>query len=123
MRTGVAVVKTPVPASAPESRTTAPSRGRRALRFALLFIGVVIVVDALVGEKGLLAMRQARQDYRALEASLSAAKAENARLREDARRLREDPRAVEDMARRELGLIKPGEKLFIVRDVPAADAK
>ncbi|HVG68650.1 MAG TPA: septum formation initiator family protein [Gaiellales bacterium] len=102
---------------------TAPRRGRRALRFALLFIGVVIVVDALVGEKGLLAMRKARQDYRTLEASLSAAQAENARLREDARRLREDPRAVEDMARRELGLIKPGEKLFIVRDVPAADAK
>ena len=102
---------------------TAPRRGRRALRFALLFIGVVIVVDALVGEKGLLAMRKARQDYRTLEASLSAAKAENARLREDARRLREDPRAVEDMARRELGLIKPGETLFIVRDVPAADAK
>ena len=102
---------------------TAPRRGRRALRFALLFIGVVIVVDALVGEKGLLAMRKARQDYRTLEASLSAAQAENARLREDARRLREDPRAVEDMARRELGLIKPGEKLFIVRGVPAADAK
>jgi cell division protein FtsB len=110
-------------APSPESRTTAPRRGRRALRYALLFIGVVIVVDALVGEKGLLAMRKARQDYRTLETWLTAARAENARLRDEARRLREDPRAVEDMARRELGLIKPGEKLFIVRDVPPADAK
>jgi cell division protein FtsB len=93
------------------------------LRYALVFIGVVIVVDALVGEKGLLAMRQARQDYRALEASLSSAKSENERLREEARRLREDPRAVEDLARRELGLIKPGETLFIIRDVPPARAK
>ena len=70
----------------------------------LLFIGAVIVVDALVGEKGLLAMRKARQEYRALEASLSAAKMENSRLREEARRLREDPRAVEDMARRRGGM-------------------
>ena len=109
--------------SPPESKTTAPRRGRRTLRYVLVFIGVVVVVDALVGEKGLLAMRKARQDYRALESSLSAAQAENARLREEARRLREDPRAVEDLARRELGLIKPGEKLFIVRDVPPAGTK
>jgi cell division protein FtsB len=103
--------------------TTAPRRGRRAIRYALVFIGCVIVVDAVVGEKGLLAMRRARQEYRVLEASLSSAKAENARLREEARRLREDPRAVEDLARRELGLIKPGEKLFIIRDIPPAEPK
>jgi cell division protein FtsB len=115
-------VKTPQP-PVPEPKTTAPRRGRRTLRYVLVFIGVVIVVDALVGEKGLLAMRKARQDYQTLETSLSSAKAENARLREEARRLREDPRAVEDLARRELGLIKPGEKLFIVRDVPPAGSK
>jgi cell division protein FtsB len=39
------------------------------------------------------------------------------RLREEARRLREDPTAVEEIARRELGLIKPGERLFIVKDL------
>jgi cell division protein FtsB len=75
-------------------------------------------VDALVGEKGLLAMRKARQQYQALESSLAAARAENDRRREEARRLREDPSAIEDLARRELGLIKPGEKLFILKDVP-----
>ena len=115
-------MKKPQPTT-PESKATAPRRGRRALRYVLMFIGAVIVVDALVGEKGLLAMRKARQDYQALEASLSAAKAENARLREEARRLREDPRAVEDLARRELGLLKPGEKLFIIRDVPPAGTR
>ena len=34
-----------------------------------------------------------------------------------ARRLREDPSAIEEQARRELGLIKPGEVLFIVKDI------
>ena len=92
------------------------------MQYVLLFVGCILVVDALVGEKGLLAMMKARQEYQALEESLHSARAENARLREDARRLREDPTAIEDIARRELGLIRPGEKLFIVRDVrPSPD--
>jgi cell division protein FtsB len=93
------------------------TRGRRALQYLLVFVACVLVVDAIVGEKGLIAMVKARQEYRALEESLGRARAENARLREEARRLREDPVTVEEIARRELGLMKPGERLFIIRDV------
>ena len=99
-----------------DSSTSAPRR-RRAVQYVLLFVGCMLVVDALVGEKGLLAMMKARQEYHALEQSVQSARSENARLREDARRLREDPAAIEEIARRELGLIRPGEKLFIVKDV------
>ena len=105
-----------------ESRPTAPAprpastRGRRWLRHALLFVTLVIVIDAIAGEKGLLALLQARREYAALERSLERAREENADLREMARRLREDPAAIEEQARRELGLIKPGEVLFIVKD-------
>jgi cell division protein FtsB len=91
------------------------------MQYVFLLAGVVLVIDALVGDKGLLAMIQARQQYRTLEKSLAEVRAENARLREQARRLREDPTAVEDLARRELGLIKPGEKLFIIKDVAPKD--
>lgn len=106
------------PADRPPRPTSAPRQlGRRALRCLLVLASCVLLVDAIVGEKGLLAMRKARQEYRALEASLAQVRAENARLREEARRLREDPDAIEDLARRELGLIKPGEKLFIIKDV------
>lgn len=100
-----------------EGRPTLASRGRRLVRHILLFITLVIVVDAIAGEKGLLALLEARRDYAALERSLERARAENAQLRELARRLREDPAAIEEAARRELGLIKPGEMLFIVKDV------
>jgi len=82
-----------------------------------VLVGLGLTVDAFVGDKGLLAMMEAREQYRLLEHSLAAARAENARLREQARRLREDPAAIEEIARRELGLIRPGEKLFIIRDV------
>ena len=30
------------------------------------------------------------------------------------------PAAIEEVARRELGLIKPGEKVFIIKDLPPA---
>jgi cell division protein FtsB len=96
---------------------TLASRGRRLVRHVLIFITLVIVVDAIAGEKGLLALLEARREYAALERSLERARAENADLRETARRLREDPAAIEEAARRELGLIKPGEVLFIVKDV------
>ena len=92
------------------------------VQYVLVFIGVVIVVDALVGDKGLLATSKAREEYRALEGSLTEARAENARLRDEAQRLREDPATIEEIARRELGLIKPGEKVFVVKDVQPPDA-
>ena len=49
---------------------------------------------------------------------------ENDHLREQIRRLRgEDPTAIEEIARRELGLIRPGERLFPIHDVPAPGQK
>jgi cell division protein FtsB len=86
----------------------------------LLFVASVIVVDGLVGERGLLAMMRARREGDQLAAAIAQQRAENARLRDEARRLREDPTAIEEIARRELGLIRPGERVFIVRDVPPA---
>lgn len=98
-------------------KTTLAGHGRRFVRHALVFVTLVIIVDAVAGEKGLLALLEARREYSALERSLERARAENADLRDMARRLREDPAAIEEQARRELGLIKPGELLFIVKDI------
>jgi cell division protein FtsB len=98
-------------------------RRRRAVQYLLVFVGCVLVIDALVGDKGLIEMMKKREAYLALEQSLDRARAENAQLREEARRLKEDPAAIEEIARRELGLIKPGEKLFIIRDVAPADSR
>ncbi|MGE5246154.1 MAG: FtsB family cell division protein [Betaproteobacteria bacterium] len=91
---------------------------RRAIRWALLFVSALIVVNTLVGDRGLLATLRAREEYDRLAASIAQERAENARLRDRARRLRDDPNAIEELARRELGLIRPGEKVFIVKDVP-----
>jgi len=97
-----------------------PGQGRRLVHLLLLFVASLIVVNGLIGDRGLLAMVQARRQNSDLAQAIAKQRAENARLREEARRLREDPTAIEEIARRELGLIRPGEKVFIIKDLPPA---
>jgi len=113
--------------SGPTTQGTPPSstraslahRGRRLVRYVLGFVTVVLVIDAIAGDNGLVTLLKARRDSVATGQSLERARQENEHLREEARRLREDPSAIEELARRELGLIKPGEKLFFIKDVPS----
>ena len=88
----------------------------------MVFFAVAVLIDAIVGERGLLAMLRARELFEAETATLEQRKAENEKLRENAARLTDDPAAIEELAREELGLMRPGEKLFIVKDLkpPAA---
>ena len=92
------------------------SAGRRALHLVIVFITLVLVADALVGEKGLVESMRARRQYRDVAASLESLRRENSRLRDSVRRLRDDPGAIESLAREQLGLIRPGEVLFIIKD-------
>lgn len=95
---------------------TATLKRRRVLNGLLAFATVVLLVDALIGDKGFVERLRAGRQYEQEAAALAALRLENAQLRERIRRLREDPRAIESIAREELGFIRPGELLFIVRD-------
>ena len=99
-----------------------PTRNGRIVQLLVLLVASIIIVDGLVGDRGLLAMLRARHEYEQLAGSIARQRAENARLRDQARRLREDPSAIEEIARRELGLIRPGERVFIVKDVKTPKA-
>lgn len=108
---------------APATATAPPATlmKRKTLHFLLIFVTLVLVLDALVGEKGLLETVRARRQYQELAGSIDRLRSENTRLRDEVRRLREDPKTIESLARKELGLIRPGELLFIVKDArPAA---
>ena len=99
-------------------KKTARPLWQQLLQYLLIFVSVFFIVIALVGEKGLLELMRVRQQYRALETALAQARAHNMRLRNDVKRLNDDPSSIEEIARRELGLIRPGEKLFIIKDIP-----
>lgn len=104
------------------SAATKGNRRRRMVQYLIVFVGCVLVIDSLVGDKGVLQMLKKRQEVRAIDRALAAARAENARLFQEMDRLKNDPAALEEVARRDLGLIKPGEKLFIIKDAAPADA-
>lgn len=59
---------------------------------------------------------EAAREHQRLEREIAELRRDNRRMREQARGLREDPAAIEAVARRDLGLIRPGEILFLLSD-------
>jgi cell division protein FtsB len=110
-------VKKPTVLTPSGSEPAAPrQRSRRLVQYGLLIVGCLLFLDALVGEKGFVENLKARQQFQALERGLARLKGDNEQLRKDVELLRKDPDTIEEIARRELGMMKPGEKLFIVKD-------
>lgn len=105
------------------SRKSLPRRNRRTMRFLLMFVTCISLADAVIGERGLFERNRARQRHADLEATILEIRQENARLQEQTRRLLKDPRAIEAIARRELGLIRKGEVLFIIKDAEPASRR
>lgn len=91
-------------------------RRRKILRYTLFLISAAFMVSALVGDNGLLSSIRARRQYAAVQQQLINLRNENQQLLEEMRRLKSDPAAIEEEARRSLGLIRPGETLVIVKD-------
>lgn len=89
------------------------------MQVALLFVAAAMVVNALIGDRGLVAAVRAKNEHEQLAASIAGLKRENQQLAEAVRRLKHDPKAVEDVARGDLGLIRPGEVVFVIKDAPA----
>jgi cell division protein FtsB len=114
----------PEPKARARRRLHAPgearTRHRRILAYGLFVFSAVLMVNAFVGDNGYLATLRAQREYEALTEALATLQAENERLADETRRLKTDPAALEEAARRELGLIRPGETLVIVKDARPA---
>ncbi len=91
-------------------------QGRRIFNGLLLLGACLLVGNALVGEDGLVDSLEAARQHQRLVADVERLRTENRQLRDTADRLRTEPGAIEEVARRELGLIKPGELVFTVVD-------
>jgi len=89
---------------------------RRALNYLLVFATAVLFADALVGERGLVATTRARRAADGLSDQVERLRRDNQRLRDAAKQLRENPSTIESLAREELGLIRPGEILVVLKD-------
>src|SRR5690606_31152715 len=116
------VPPTPVRQSTVRPRVRPGQQGRgvvaRVVRFGAAGVVVLSLVDGVFGQGGLIENERLRQEIARDEAALERLVEENESLREETRRLKEDPSAIEDLARRHLGLLKEGELVVILRDVP-----
>ena len=100
-----------------------PTSNRRKLMLAALGLGLLaLAVHTLFGEHGYVALRRERQEIDRLESEIQRLEKENERLSEEIRSLKTDPRAVERVAREELKMARPGEKVIILPE-RAAESK
>lgn len=90
-------------------------RPRPWLAGGLAFLTTVVIVDAVFGEAGYFARIRAGAEYDRRAARLAAIRHDNAALQQRARRLGEVA-AVEEAARRELGMLRRGEILFVIHE-------
>ena len=77
---------------------------------------LALVLGALFGDRGVLHLAEKRRRAQALEQEIARLENENSRLTRDIQALQTDPRAVEAIARETLGLVKPGETVFLIQD-------
>ena len=99
------------------ARPEAGLRRKATTLFSLLLL-IALVVGSLFGDRGILNLVSQREHAAAVERQLQELRAENARLAGEILSLRTDPRSIERIAREELGLVRPGETVFLIREEP-----
>jgi cell division protein FtsB len=73
---------------------------------------LVLAVMAIFGDNGVLALRRLRGEVDTLVREVRTLEAENERLSRAITELQDDPAVIERIAREELGLVRPGERVL-----------
>jgi cell division protein FtsL len=92
-----------------------PVTGRRAWVLGTAIALLALAVGSVFGDRGILNLVHKRQQVEQLRGELESLRTENARLASEVRALRSSPRAVERLAREQLGLARPDETVFLLR--------
>ena len=89
---------------------------------AILMTGFGVVSLTVLGWGGqsLARVWQMKQEVEGLEREIASLRVETSRLMAVVDRLRTDPDAIEQLAREDLGLVKPGEKILKLPPSPAS---
>lgn len=98
-----------------------PGNNDRSVRRKLFKAGVgffvlVMLVTSFFGKKGYMDIVRTRKTLRALEAEFKTLEEQKGKLELEIRELTVNPRAVEEEARRKLWLMKPDEKVIVLKE-------
>jgi cell division protein FtsL len=104
-------------APARRARRTTPStrlweflRKRAGLLLALTLLAVFL--HDVFGARGLLAMRRSQKEVEKIQQEIQQINQENRRLAERVKALKSDPQLIERIAREQMGLARPGERIY-----------
>ena len=86
------------------------------MELLLALLTLILIANGLLGDRGLVRTTQVRQKRQELADSITRLQRQNQHLTQQAERLRRDTSAIEELARGELGLLRPGEQVFIITD-------
>jgi len=89
---------------------------KKAATLGSLIALIALVVGSFFGDRGILRMVAQRERAESLRREIEMLRTENSRLAVEVAALKSDPRAIERLAREELGLARPGETVFSIRE-------
>lgn len=80
---------------------------------AFIWTGLaLLVVQDVFGTHGVLAMRRSQREASEIRKEIQKLNDENRQLQDRVKDLKSDPQAIEEIARRDMGLARPGELIF-----------
>ena len=99
-----------------ETARSEPRTRMRAWVLGTTIALIALAVGSVFGDRGILNLLARRRQVEALRAELEDMRAENARLSSEIAALRSSPRTIERLAREQLGLARPDETMFLIRE-------
>jgi cell division protein FtsB len=85
---------------------------RRRFFLLMVFLFFILGLVTFFGDKGILYLLRLRKDLARIQEANIKMEAENRKLREEVRRLQHEKRYIEEIARKELGMVKEGEIIY-----------
>jgi cell division protein FtsB len=93
-----------------------PGLRRKAFVLGTVIALIALAVGSVFGDRGLLSLVEKRRQVESLRLEIEALRAENAALAGEIVALKQSPRSIERLAREELGLARPDETVFLIRE-------
>ncbi len=85
---------------------------KRGILFSILVLFLVLGLLTFFGDKGVLQLLRLQKELSRIREANKVTEAENRKLREEVRRLQNEKRYIEEIARKELGMVKEGEIIY-----------
>ena len=93
---------------------------KKGILLLILFLFLVLGLLTFFGDKGILHLFRLQKELVRIKEANRTIEEENRTLKEEARRLQNEKRYIEEIARKELGMMKEGEILYQF-DLPKSD--